>query len=111
MTSASTARKAARHLKRGTATLLVLAAIAGPALARPDLSKMTCAAAQEMVQRNGKVVFTTSPTTYALFVSNRSYCDRWQDIYPQYARTKDNQNCPVAYKCQEPLFQRNLWNR
>lgn len=111
MTSISTRRWPARHLKRGTTALLVLASIASPALARPDLSKMTCAAAQQMVQRNGKVVFTTSPTTYALFVSNRSYCDRWEDIYPQYARTKDTPNCPVAYKCQEPLFRRSLWDR
>lgn len=110
MTATSAIGWTSRPFTRAIASVLALAAVSTPALARPDLSKLTCAAAQQMVQRNGKVVFNTSPTTFSLFVSSRRYCDRWEDIYPQYARTKDNPKCPVAYKCQEPLFRHGLWD-
>lgn len=74
------------------------------AQARPDVRKLTCAKAQQMVRDRGAVVFTTSRTTYSLFVSNYKYCDAWERLYPQYAQTKDNPKCPVAYECKEPLF-------
>ncbi|WP_417688814.1 hypothetical protein [Roseibium sp.] len=82
-----------------------------PAEARPDLRKMTCAQAQEMVRRNGSVVFTTGRYTYSLFVSNMRYCDPGELLYTQYGPTKDNPQCPVAYECREPLFGLNRFDR
>ncbi|MEJ8476629.1 hypothetical protein [Roseibium algae] len=79
----------------------------GSAEARPDLRKISCAKAQDMVKRNGDVVFTTGTHTYSLFVSNSSYCDAGQMLFTQYGPTKDNKKCPVAYECREPLFGRS----
>jgi hypothetical protein len=91
-------------------TLAVLAAGTSAAMARPDLRQMTCAEAQQTVQRNGAVVFTTGPITYDRFVANHSYCDRWEQAVPVTAATKDTQQCPVAYKCQEPAFDDFGWD-
>jgi hypothetical protein len=94
-----------------TVTAAVLASVlfATTAQARPDLRKITCAQAQQMVKRHGGVVFTTGAHTYSLFVSNYSYCDPGERLFIQYGPTKDNPKCPVAYECREPLFSR--WNR
>ncbi|WP_417694516.1 hypothetical protein [Roseibium sp.] len=78
----------------------------GSAYARPDLRQLTCAQAQNMVRDNGQVVFTTSNTTYSMFVSNRRYCDARQSVRTQFGPTADNPRCPVAYECFEPLFRR-----
>ncbi|AMN53196.1 MULTISPECIES: hypothetical protein [Stappiaceae] len=95
--------------------LLCAAALALPGLvmstaaeARPDLRKMTCAQAQNMVRQHGAVVFTTGQYTYSMFVSNRSYCDRNQVLFTQFGQTRDTPRCPVAFECKEPLFPRGL---
>lgn len=74
------------------------------AAARPDLRKMTCAQAQDLVRQHGAVVFTTGRYTYSMFVSNLSYCDRGQYLHPQYGPTRDTPQCPVAFECRDPLF-------
>lgn len=74
------------------------------AQARPDLRTMTCAQAQQMVLRNGAVVFTTGPYTFSRYVADRRYCSRNETIVPQYGPTRDNPKCFVGYECQEPLF-------
>lgn len=79
--------------------------------ARPDTRKYSCAAAQKMVRDKGQVVFTTGPNTYSMFVSRRRFCDPWQVLDTQYAPTRDNPKCPVAYKCAEPMFDRPLFRR
>ncbi|QDG77120.1 hypothetical protein [Labrenzia sp. PHM005] len=79
-------------------------AIATPAEARPDLRKMTCAQAQQLVLQHGAVVFTTGRHTYSMYVSNRSWCDWGQQLFPQYGPTRDNPKCHVAFECREPLF-------
>ena len=79
--------------------------------ARPDLRQMTCAQAQSLVRQHGAVVFTTGRHTYSMFVSNRSYCDWNQVLFPQYGPTRDHPKCPVAYECREPLFERGPFGR
>jgi len=74
--------------------------------ARPDLRGMSCRQAQQMVARNGSVVFTTGRHTYSRFVAGPQYCDPWEAAYVQYGRTRDTARCPVAYECREPLFRR-----
>jgi len=90
-------------------TLLVLFGFTGLAEARPDLRKMTCNQARNLVQREGGVVFTTGQHTYSLFVTNLSYCDPGQALFTQYGPTRDNPKCPVAFECREPLFGRGFW--
>jgi hypothetical protein len=96
------------------AAVLCLAGISitTAAEARPDLRKMTCSQAQNMVRQHGAVVFTTGQHTYSMFVSNRSYCDYNQELFTQYGPTRDARKCPVAFECREPLFKRgfNRWN-
>lgn len=82
--------------------------LATTAEARPDLRKMTCAKAQNLVRQHGAVVFTTGRHTYSMFVSNLSYCDWNQLLFVQYGPTRDIPKCPVAYECREPLYQRGF---
>ncbi len=81
-----------------------LFAVSSPAEARPDLRKLSCSQAQNMVRQNGAVVFTTGRHTYSRFVINKFYCDRWQYAHPKYSATRDNPQCQVAFECREPLF-------
>lgn len=92
-------------------TVIAAAALTTAAEARPDLRKMTCAQAQQMVAQHGAVVFTTGQHTYSMFVSNLSYCDRNQVLFTQYGQTRDARRCPVAFECREPLFPRGGFNR
>ncbi len=70
---------------------------------------MTCAQAQQMVQRSGAVVFTTGAYTYSRYVADVRFCDRGQLAYPQLGPTRDNPRCLVGYECREPLF--SPWDR
>jgi len=74
------------------------------ALARPDLRRMTCLEAQQMVLRNGSVVFTTGPYTFSRYVSDRRYCTREEAAFPQLGPTRDNPKCLVGLECRQPLF-------
>lgn len=103
-------RTSKRVMSRMALAVLASLMVVGTAQARPDLRKMTCAQAQNMVKKNGQVVFTTSNTTYSMFVSNRRYCDPQQVLRTQYGPTKDNPKCPVAYECYERLFRSHLWD-
>ena len=93
------------------ATGIIAFSMTTAAQARPDLRKMTCAQAQQMVLQHGAVVFTTGQHTYSMFVSNLSYCDYNQVLFTQYGQTRDARKCPVAYECKEPLFPRGGFNR
>lgn len=90
-------------------TVLIVLSFSQFAQARPDLRRMTCAQAQQMVQRNGSVVFTTGPYTFSRYVADVRYCDRGQLTYPQLGSTRDNPRCLVGYECREPLF--SPWDR
>ncbi|MEP3047651.1 MAG: hypothetical protein ABJL55_11965 [Roseibium sp.] len=76
--------------------------------ARPDLRKISCSKAQNLVRQHGAVVFTTGRHTFSMYVSNRSYCDRNQLLFTQYGPTSDNPKCPVAFECREPLYERGF---
>ncbi|MHA7772432.1 hypothetical protein [Roseibium sp. M-1] len=89
----------------------IVASGAAEASNRPDLRKMTCAQAQNLVRQHGAVVFTTGQYTYSMFVSNMSYCDYNQVLFTQYGQTRDARRCPVAFECKEPLFPRGGFNR
>jgi len=84
--------------------VFIVLALSQLAQARPDLRRMTCLQAQQMVQRNGAVVFTTGQHTFSRYVSDIRYCDRGQLPYPQLGPTRDNPRCVVGYECREPLF-------
>ncbi|SDU20364.1 hypothetical protein [Stappia sp. ES.058] len=91
------------------AILLALAPSAAEA-ARPDLRRMTCAQAQTMVAQRGAVVMTTGQYTYERFVNGPRWCDRWEVVRPEVARTRDAQSCVVGYICETPLFRPFEWD-
>ncbi len=98
----------------GYAGMLVLALAAlVPTVAeaaRPDLRRMSCAQAQAMVAQRGAVVMTTGQYTYQRFVAGPRWCDRWEVVRPEVARTRDTQSCVVGYICEVPLFRPFEWD-
>ncbi|WP_425086920.1 hypothetical protein [Stappia sp.] len=98
----------------GYTTMLGLAlAVFAPTVAqaaRPDLRRMTCAQAQAMVAQRGAVVMTTGRYTYQRFVAGPRWCDHWEVVRPEVARTRDTQSCVVGYICEVPLFRPFEWD-
>ncbi|WP_349357338.1 hypothetical protein [Stappia sp.] len=82
----------------------VLLASAPADAARPDLRRMSCAQAQALVLQRGAVVMTTGQYTYQRFVAGPRWCDRWEVVRPEVARTRDTDRCVVGYICEVPLF-------
>ncbi|MDJ0931870.1 hypothetical protein [Breoghania sp.] len=95
-------------MRRMAASILILVScilsVGSAYAARPDTRSMTCAQAQDFVRCHGAVVMTTGPHTFQRFVSQQRYCDRWQQLFPERAPTRDNSQCVVGYRCDEPLF-------
>ena len=56
------------------------------------------------MRQQGAVVMTTGPHTYQRIVSQHRYCDRWQVLFPEMAPTRDNPQCIVGSRCDDPLF-------
>lgn len=90
--------------KVASIAVLIVLASSQFASARPDLRRMTCLEARQMVQRNGSVVFTTGPSTFSRYVLDRRFCDRSQAAFPQLGQTRDNPRCLVGLECRQPLF-------
>jgi len=91
-------------MKTLSIAVLVVLSMSQLALARPDLRQMTCLQAQQMVQRNGAVVFTTGQYTFSRYVLDRRFCNRGEAAFPQLGPTRDNPRCLVGLECRQPLF-------
>lgn len=89
-------------MRRLVFACLVMAA-ATPALARQASTSITCAAARALVERQGAVLFDTSPTTFDRYVRDRSFCAYGETIRPDWIPTRDTPSCNVGYRCQEPV--------
>ncbi len=87
------------------AALAALPLAGGPAAAqpRPDVTAMTCAAAQALVARSGAVVATTGPGTYSRIVADVGFCTVEKSTRPDYERTRDVAECFVGYRCVDPF--------
>jgi hypothetical protein len=64
---------------------------------------MTCAAAKEVVTRQGAAVLRTSPSTYNRYVTSRAHCMATELLEPAFVPTSDVRQCFVGYRCQEPI--------
>src|SRR5215212_4742252 len=81
--------------------LLVAFCIAtiGPAEARTDARRLTCAQAQALVRAQGAVVLTTGQYTYERFVSDHRFCERDEVTRPRRTPTRDTRTCRIGYVC------------
>ncbi len=80
----------------------LLAGSSGLALARPDSLTMTCAAAAGLVSRSGAVVMGTGPNLFDRYVTSVRYCSGFEQLKPEWIKTKDNPACFVGYTCYVP---------
>lgn len=103
--------KAGTGLAAATLSALILTTLAPqPAAAqRPDLRRMSCNQAQDLVARRGAVVMTTGQFTYERFVAGPRWCDHSETVRPAQVRTRDTGRCIVGYVCETPLF--SPWER
>lgn len=85
--------------------LVGTAALAPAALAQamPNSLNMTCAAASDLVHRQGGVVIATGPTLFERYVANQRYCDYDQTTIPAWTRTSDQSECFIGYRCRDRL--------
>jgi hypothetical protein len=66
---------------------------------RPFTPRLPCAAAAEIVARNGAAVLSTSPTTYDRYVRDRGFCEINETTRPAFVPTADTPQCFVGYRC------------
>jgi hypothetical protein len=98
-----------------TAFITVLALNAGvaqtaAAQSRPDTTRMSCAAARALVQRNGAIVLGTgrsrfdpnAPPLFDRYVNSQAYCQRDEVTEAAFVPTIDNRQCFIGYTCQQP---------
>lgn len=74
---------------------------------RPDSTRMSCVAAQSIVERSGAIVLGTGGPTYDRFVVHRGFCTPSEDIEPAFVPSGDNPACFVGYRCVERRQDRN----
>ena len=69
--------------------------------ARPDTSRMTCAAAQALVMKQGAIVLGTGPAIFDRYVSSSAHCTSGDLTEPAFVPTADNRQCWVGYTCRQ----------
>jgi hypothetical protein len=82
---------------------LAAAALSSTALAqpRPSTLGMSCNEVRSVIAARGAAVLNTGPTTYSRFVSSVGACERGQVTIPAWARTADQSQCFVGYRCRD----------
>ena len=94
---------AARSAARGALLAMALATVGSAAAeARPDSLTMTCAAAARLVSSSGAVVMGTGPNIFDRYVISVRYCSGFEQLKPEWIKTKDNPQCFVGYTCFVP---------
>jgi hypothetical protein len=69
--------------------------------ARPDTSRLTCAAAQALVTKSGAIVLDTGLSLFDRYVSSRASCASGDLTEPAFVPTADNRQCWVGYTCRQ----------
>ena len=71
------------------------------AQARPDTTRMTCAAAKALVTKHGAIVLGTGPSLFDRYVSSRADCTSGDLTEPAFVPTADNRQCWIGYTCRQ----------
>jgi hypothetical protein len=85
---------------------LSIALIGADAAARPNASKMSCAAINAGIASAGALVLDTGPITYERYVRDLSACQRGQITVPEFVRSADNPQC-LLYRCTARTMHQN----
>src|SRR5262245_37481299 len=85
------------------AAILLAGVVVAQAQAQANSTRMSCAAARQLVTRQGAIVLRTSATTYNRYVSSRAPCMMTEITEPAFVPTADDRQCFVGYTCREPL--------
>lgn len=100
-----TARR--RALAPAAALVLLLAAGTG-AEARPDTLAMSCGEAAALVASRGAIVLGTGPNIFDRYVRELRFCSGFEQLKPEWVRTKDNPQCFIGYTCYVPTRDNNF---
>jgi hypothetical protein len=99
-----------RRHSPGTTLALALAifgALAGAAQARPDTLALSCKEAAGLVARNGAMVLGTGPNIFDRYVSQQRFCSGFEQLKPEWVKTRDNPQCFIGYTCYVPTRDTN----
>jgi hypothetical protein len=86
--------------------IAAIVSIAETAAARPDTSRMTCAAGRALVAKQGAIVLGTGPSLFDRYVISRAYCVYPQVTEPAFVPTTDDRQCFIGYTCREMIYGR-----
>jgi hypothetical protein len=89
------------NVAAAVAAMLVIAGAAA-AQAQQSTDRLTCAAARQLIQRQGAALLRTSATTFDRYVASRAYCATTQITEPAWVPAADDRQCFVGYTCREP---------
>jgi len=83
-------------------TALLVGIVDVAAAQQGNTTRMGCAAARQLVSRQGAIVLRTSSTTFDRYVATRAYCMQTEITEPAFVPTADARDCFVGYTCREP---------
>ena len=73
-----------------------------PALARPQITQMSCDGARGLVARSGAILLGTGGHTFDRYVVHRGFSTPLERVEPAYVPTR-NGSCLVGYTCEQTL--------
>ncbi len=89
-------------LKKPILAALACICVADPAVAQQMTmtTKMSCAAARQIVSTRGAIVLSTGEATYDRFVSSQQFCQRDEITKPAWVPAADQRQCFIGYRCE-----------
>ncbi|MFG1345587.1 hypothetical protein V5F59_11895 [Xanthobacter autotrophicus DSM 431] len=91
----------------GALALAVSLAVPATGHARPDTRAMSCSEAAALVTTHGAIVLGTGPDIYDRYVSQLRFCSGFEQLKPEWVKTRDNPQCFVGYTCYVPTRDQN----
>jgi len=79
--------------------ILALALASPSAFAMPNATRLSCAAATNLVAQHGAIVLRTGEFTYDRYVAHAGFCGSESSAKPAWIATADSAQCFVGYYC------------
>lgn len=97
-----------RHGLAPACLVLALAFGITPAAARPDTLAMSCAQTASLVNAQGAVLLGTGPNLFDRYVREQRFCSGFEQLKPEWVKTRDNPQCFIGYTCYVPTRDNNF---